>query len=246
MPQGPLVPKMTTLILTLMTYNIRHGAGMDNTWDISRQVAAVRKVNPDVLCLQEVDRHTKRSFGADEPAMLAHLLAPLSNWEFVKSIDFQGGEYGNAILSAETPLGVRRIPLPEPHEPRSMVVCEYGAFSVCNTHLSLYGDCRMATLDVFRELARTAKKPVFFAGDWNSSPKSPFIRALAEDLVFLSDTNAPTCHAESPRTCIDYIAVDRRHAGMVKVLSAEVPDEPLASDHRPVVVKLELTIKDSE
>ena len=226
--------------LTLMTYNIRHGAGMDDFWDISRPIDVVRKVRPDVLCLQEVDRHTGRSFGADEPAMMGHVLRPLSNWEFVKSLDFDGGEYGNAILSCEKAVSVRRFSFPGKNETRTMIACEFAAYTVCTAHLSLHDEFRMKSLDTFRELAATAEKPIFFTGDWNSKPDSAFIEAVGRELVFLSDPSVLTCHAASPTVCIDYIAVARRFADRVKLVSAQVLDEREASDHRPVVVTCEV------
>ena len=44
--------------------------------------------------------------------------------------------------------------------------------------------------------------------------------------------------ADEPTECLDYIAIFKGHAA--EVLESTVIDEPEASDHRPVVVKLEL------
>ena len=227
-------------MLTIMTYNIKHGAGMDDFWDISRPIAVAKKVRPDVLCLQEVDRFTGRSFGADEPAMMGHILRPLYHWQFVKSLDFNGGEYGNAILSCAEPSDVKRYAFPGLHEQRTMIQCDFGDYAVCTAHLSLHDEFRMKSAETFAEIAATCDKPVFFTGDWNATPDSEFIKAVSKDLVFLSDISVFTCHAAAPNMCIDYIAVDRRHASSLRLISAEVLNEPEASDHRPVVVKVEL------
>lgn len=224
----------------IMTYNIRHGSGMDDRWDISRTVDTVRRCAPDILCLQEVDRFTGRSFGADEPAMMAAMLDPLRYWEFVKSIDFGGGEYGNAVLSREKPLSVRRFALPGVNEARSLIACEFARYTVCTMHCSLHEEARMESVGTVASLAASADKPLFITGDWNAKPDSPFLAAVREHFTLLSDPSVLTCHAAVPDMCIDYVAVDTAHASSVEVLSAEVVAEPLASDHRPVLVSLSL------
>ena len=96
--------------LNLMTYNIRHGAGMDGKIDYDRTAAVIRGVNPDVVALQEVDSATQRCYGkyvGQELATRTHMIPT-----FGAAINFQGGKYGVGILSREQPLAVRRIPLP--------------------------------------------------------------------------------------------------------------------------------------
>ncbi len=228
---------MTTL--KLMTYNIRHGEGMDDRWDLSRPIAVARKHDLDVLCLQEVDRHTSRSFGADEPPMMGHILAPLWHWAFVKSFNYEAGEYGNAILSREAMLSTVRCPLPGKNEPRSVLACEFASCAVATLHASLHDGPRLQGVDSLVRLSRTVgDKPFFITGDWNAQPDSEFLKAMREHFVILSDTSVKTAPAGKPTVCIDYIAVDKAHAADVRVLETFVADEPLASDHRPVVARI--------
>ena len=233
---------MTTL--TLMTYNIRHGQGMDNRWDLSRSIAVARKYNLDVLCLQEVDRHTSRSFGADEPAMMGHILAPMWHWAFVKSFDYDTGEYGNAILSREASLSTVRCPLPGKNEPRSVIACEFASCAVATLHASLHDEPRLQSVDSVVRLSRTfGDKPFFVTGDWNARPDSEFLTAMREHFAILSDTSVMTIPSDKPKACIDYIAVDKAHAADIRVLETFVADEPLASDHRPVVARIAIDRK---
>ena len=48
-----------------MSYNIRHGAGMDNRLDSERIAKVIQQVAPDVVALQEVDSATMRIGEAD-------------------------------------------------------------------------------------------------------------------------------------------------------------------------------------
>ena len=46
--------------LRIMSYNIRNGRGMDEVTDLGRIAEAIRKVAPDVVAVQEVDRKKRR------------------------------------------------------------------------------------------------------------------------------------------------------------------------------------------
>src|SRR6185436_4143043 len=83
--------------IRIMSYNIRHGEGMDGRVDLARIADVIRRASPDVVALQEVDRGVQRTGGVDEPAMLGELAGMQSIFE--KNIPYQGGEYGNAVLT---------------------------------------------------------------------------------------------------------------------------------------------------
>ena len=227
--------------LKLMSYNIRGGLGMDDFWDLGRSIAVVKKVRPDVLCLQEVDIGTSRSFGANEPQAMGHILRPIWRWSFSKTMDSMGGEYGIAMLYAEKPLSVEKLIYPkaaEKNEPRSLLVCEFKDYVVCSTHLTLIDDERPLALDTMVKTAQKFKKPVFIAGDFNSTPDSPFMKELQKHFTILSDTTVKTAPARKPDCTIDYVIVDNAHAKDVTVEEFKVLNEPEASDHRPLAIKI--------
>ena len=56
--------------LTIATYNIRHGRGMDGVVELSRTGNAIARLGADIVALQEVDRHVERSGHIDEPRLL--------------------------------------------------------------------------------------------------------------------------------------------------------------------------------
>ena len=123
---------------------------------------------------------------------------------------------------------------------RVLLWVEFEGYIFCCTHLSLTEEDRARSLPLLREEAARAGKPVFVAGDWNDTPGSPFIRALGEDFRLLNDTTRGTYPASAPDRCIDYIAGYAGEGEPFTVLSSEVRDEPLASDHRPVVVDVRI------
>lgn len=71
---------------------------MDGKVDFRRIANVIIESNADIVCLQEVDRSTTRVAGVDS----LHLLSNYTVMTFVfgKNLDFQGGGYGNAILSS--------------------------------------------------------------------------------------------------------------------------------------------------
>ena len=59
----------------LVTFNIHHGVGDDGRHDLPRLARVLADVHPDVVCLQEVDRHYgERSEFADQALLLSRAL----------------------------------------------------------------------------------------------------------------------------------------------------------------------------
>ncbi len=219
--------------LKLMSYNIRNGIGLDEVVDYQRVAAVIAKESPMVVALQEVDSVTGRSKGVDVLALLAQETQMYPT--YAAAIPFDGGKYGVGILSKEKPLSVRRLALPGREEARVFLLAEFDDYLFACTHLSLTTEDRMASLPLIREVAQAADKPFFMAGDWNDDPQSSFIQDVMCDFVLLTDTTECTFPADKPDCCIDYIAgYTAKNASFGKDTSY-VCQEPLASDHRPIV-----------
>ena len=217
--------------LVLMSYNVRNGKGMDGKRNLNRTAAVIRAAQPDVVALQEIDSVTRRSGGDDVAAVLGKKCSMYHT--FSKAIDYDGGGYGVALLSREKPVAVQRFALPGREEARTLLYVEFEQYAVVSTHLSLTAEDRMASLAVIDSVATMTSKPIFIAGDWNATPESTFGRALGEKMHYLTDPKVCTCPADSPDRVIDYIVAP--HDQAVEVLRREVINEPMASDHRPIV-----------
>ncbi|HEY3442652.1 MAG TPA: endonuclease/exonuclease/phosphatase family protein [Paludibaculum sp.] len=226
----------------VLTYNIHHGEGTDSKLDIARIAAVIQSVDPDFVAVQEVDVHTARVAGAD----LAHQLADRTGLHVVfgKTIDHQGGWYGNALLSRWPLHGFVNHPFPftTKREPRAVIEgLTGGGFRLFATHLDITEPDRLLATARLAELvaAQPAGLPMILAGDLNAPPGSTTMNALLQNWSSAA-LEAPllTSPAPKPTRQIDYILF--RPANRWRVVEVRVLDEPVASDHRPLFAVLEL------
>lgn len=63
--QGAAQQAADTLQRRIMTYNVRHGEGMDHRLAPERQAAVINRLTPDAVALQELDSVTSRVKGRD-------------------------------------------------------------------------------------------------------------------------------------------------------------------------------------
>ena len=92
----------------IMSYNIRHGWGLDNKIDIDRIGKLINDVQPEVIGLQEVDSVVNRSGNIDILQLLSEQTGMHATFGY--SILHDGGKYGNGVLGK--PL-LCRSPCPE-------------------------------------------------------------------------------------------------------------------------------------
>ena len=224
-----------------MTYNIRNAKGMDGVCNFQRIANVISNEAPDVVAIQELDSMTTRSgqkFVLNEIAERTQMHA-----SYAPAISFQGGKYGIGILSRKKPLGIHSYPLPGREEARMLMVAEFEDYFFACTHLSLTEEDRLASLDIIKKSVGKSDKPYFLAGDLNDKPDSKFIKALQQDFQILTNLKKPTFPATEPTETIDYIAAWKHRTNNFANLSAQVHEEPLASDHRPLTVQLRTAIK---
>jgi len=209
---------------------------MDNTIDYQRVADVINQNNPDIITLQEIDCMTNRSGNTDVMHELAKrtLMYPI----FAPAIDHDGGKYGVGMLSKQRPIDSYYLSLPGREEQRVLLIVEFEKFFVACTHLSLTGEDRMASIPILINEADEARKPFVITGDWNAKPDSEFITEMEKQFVILSDCKKPTFPADHPTECIDYIAVHKSLADKFTKLSDIVVNDPVASDHRPVMVDI--------
>ncbi len=240
--------------LTVMSYNIKHAAGMDNIVNINRIADVINRVHPDIVALQEVDNGVKRSYRTDEPAALADLTGTYSL--FSQNIPFQGGKYGNAILSRDSIRVWQNVHFPSLYngEQRGVLVATIPRNSTPVTFLATHLDYReqnaerLLSVAIIDSLAQRSQNPfIVVAGDFNDTPNSEVITRMRQKFRWANQGTSTdtilTFPADSPNRQIDYIFYHAKPGYSIECLSFKVIDEPVASDHRPIVARLVLQKK---
>src|SRR3954451_19165466 len=97
-------PDQPAIRVRLVAFNVHHGVGPDERFDLPRLATVLKALDADVLCLQEVDRHFGgRSEDVDEPLLLSRALDMQLAWgPAIGEARGDGGpdrEFGNALLS---------------------------------------------------------------------------------------------------------------------------------------------------
>jgi len=230
--------------LKVLSYNIHHGEGVDGKLDLARIAGVIKASGADVVALQEVDQKTTRTGGVDQAVEIGRLAG--LNAVYGKAMDYQGGAYGQALLSRWPLEDVTVHPLPNPAkvEPRialSATVRPPGraVFRFIGTHLDATRDdtARWQQAERVLELFAKDNMPTVFVGDFNSRPETRTMKALFGAFTDAAAANPEfTIPSKKPTGRIDYVLL--RPAGAWQVVSSTVIPEAVASDHRPLLVEV--------
>ncbi|HUR00993.1 MAG TPA: endonuclease/exonuclease/phosphatase family protein [Nonomuraea sp.] len=175
-----------------MTLNIWNLSG---PWRERREeiVAWLARLEPDVVCLQEV---IEAADGRNQAAWLAAAPALSSlgyHHAYGRGLELEGGRwFGNAVLSREEIETTNAVPLPAldaPTEGRVLLHARTGGTDVFCTHLNWqyhHGYIReaqvRAAVEAIEQLADPGSAmPPILAGDFNAEPVSTEIRFLTGD-----------------------------------------------------------------
>jgi len=236
----------------VLVYNVHAGKDAGGKDNLQRVADLVREVNADVVLFQEVDKGTRRSGGVDQPAEYAKRTG--YHVAFGRSLDYDGGEYGIAVLSRWPIRRDSAIHLPvDPPQERSggsheariamsvVVAAPFGELTILNTHIDASADdrWRLQEIRTIQQIAQSAVRGgatrVLFGGDFNSTPESA-VQVQLRGNGFRDSWQ--TCGAgdgfsypaDTARKRIDYLFAI---AGVECTAAVVVNNQ--ASDHRPVL-----------
>lgn len=238
----------TPSTLRVLCYNIHFGQGMDDQYNIQRLANVINKLKPDLVALQEVDVGVLRSGRVHQVRQLGKLTNMASRYGPTQH--YQGGLYGNAILTRLPILDVAIHPLPYTEATDELTTYPRGAIALTvqrtdgsplrfiSTHFqhNLEPD-RIAQATRINELFAsdntTPSIPTILAGDMNAKPDSEPMQILLQSWTNAINTPAlPTAPSNAPRSRIDYILY--QPGPTLKATQTQVINEPMASDHLPV------------
>jgi len=231
--------------IKVLSFNILHGATTKGDFNLDVIAKVINDANPDFVALQEVDFKTKRSKKYDLVTELGWRtqMTPL----FGKAMDFDGGEYGEGVLSKYTFLKTRNVPLPyiTGNEPRAAlevtVILDSGdTISFIGTHLDHLEDqsSRILQAKEINKVFISNEYPTVLAGDLNAQPGSSTIDILEEIWISSYDKNnpQPTFPSVNPLRKIDYVMFYPKNSW--KIIKTEVIKDSIASDHCAYLVTL--------
>lgn len=234
--------------IRVMTFNIHHGEGIDGKVDTERSAQLIREQRADVVALQEVDRGVERTGRRDlieELSMLTHL-----SYAFGKNIDYQGGDYGNAVLSRFPIIeqGNFHYKMLRPGEQRGLLraVLNVGGkkLLLLNTHIDYRQDDaeRLSNVDeIHQMLSGYRRLPVILCGDFNDVPDSRTHTKVKSDFTdsweAVGKGDGFTFSSTKPVKRIDYVFLKK--GTKLKPLQAQVIQAD-ASDHLPLLVEVRI------
>ncbi|MEC7224139.1 MAG: endonuclease/exonuclease/phosphatase family protein [Verrucomicrobiota bacterium] len=243
--------KLTTeddqnLRLRILSYNIHHAEGVDGKLDVPRIAQVILSVDPDLVALQEVDKNTIRTGKVNQDIELSRLTK--MNCVFGSNITFQGGQYGNAILSKFPIIKNKNFLLPnvDSGEQRGLLQSQIQISNkekvlFFSTHLDhRRSDTeRLASAKAINQIISLGNKsPAILAGDFNDVPDSPTLKELGKVWLRSNKKILRTIPASKPSRQIDYIFVQPKERW--KIIESQVLDEDIASDHRAIFSIIEL------
>ncbi|MDX8341237.1 endonuclease/exonuclease/phosphatase family protein [Draconibacterium sp. IB214405] len=224
------------ITVRVLTFNILHGATTKGDFDLDKIASVIQNTNPDLVAMQEVDFKTNRARNYDLVTELGSRtkMAPL----FGIAMPYDGGGYGEGILTKMPILSSKNVPLPHSpeNEPRAalqvLVQLESGdTISFIGTHLEHQERSmdRIDQVETINEVFTSCKYPSILAGDLNATPDSEPISILKKYWMASDQEGALTYPSDAPEIKIDYIFF--RPAERWQVVETEVICDEIASDH---------------
>ncbi|MEM8485224.1 MAG: endonuclease/exonuclease/phosphatase family protein [Bacteroidota bacterium] len=230
------------LQLVTMTYNIRHGEGADGVVNLQRIANVILAAQPDLVAIQEVDQGVARTERVDQAAILADLTGMHMRFGFADV--YQGGDFGNVILSRVPIDTLQLYPLPGPPGETRVLMATKVRFPLkdeeipvtfMSTHLETIEAPRKEAAQRIAELMPEMPEELFvLGGDLNATPNAATLDTLASKFVIPTLKSHVFTHpANNPARQIDHILYAGPNTWTID--DVYTLNAPISSDHLPLV-----------
>lgn len=242
--QLPLIHNSHSQELKIMTYNIHHGTDVDGENTLNDIGEYIMKSRIDIVGLQEVDSICERSNNIDQPEQLGKLTG-LEHY-FTRHFAYQGGSYGQALLTKHQVSTVENVSLPvfplSSGKSVSMLVAtiivDGKEITLAIAHLDYRSkESRLHQISVLWNYLKNKNNNLVLMGDLNALPESEEMKELRKNFnVFPHSDNDFTFPSVDPDRRIDFVMV--RKNSDLKIVAEHIGDVKY-SDHLPVVTRVE-------
>jgi endonuclease/exonuclease/phosphatase family metal-dependent hydrolase len=230
--------------IRVATYNVHRWTGLNGRSrpDPAKAGFVISELGADVIALQEVLRPTR---GPDPMEDMADTLG--LHVAFAAARVHRLGELGNAILSRWPIAGVFVLDLSYSRmERRLAMVAQFhfdggGILDVVATHLALGDRTRHRQVRSLLDHPRLQAGPTVLLGDLNAWRRCKATRALDDELTTHHNRNWPASFP-SARPVLSLDRIYSRGARVVEIATHGTQAARRASDHLPVVARIELPV----
>ncbi|HEX6958063.1 MAG TPA: endonuclease/exonuclease/phosphatase family protein [Ferrovibrio sp.] len=229
--------------IRVLTWNVHAGIGPDGRFDLGRIVDLVRRHNPDIVALQEID-----SRGKGEVSPFSFLAKALgSHAAEARTIVAPDGYYGHALIS-RWPMGdvaVHDLSVYR-REPRcaieTTITTPYGPLHLASVHLGLGWHERREQAAMLAAIAGTSRRTTILLGDFNDWFFFGSVRRALKTIL-PRRTMHPTYPSFRPM-----LRLDRIYCRPADALLKSWTDQAARriSDHLPVIADIRLGGFDAE
>lgn len=232
--------------IRIMSYNIHHGKDVEGVSTLDSMAAYIADARVDLVGLQEVDSICHRSDQVDQTTKLGN--GSDMNHYFTRHFAFQGGAYGQGLLSGLPVRNLRNFrlpvfPLEKGTEVSVLLADVYPTAGIAMTvgvvHLDYRSpQSRLHQVDILLD-SLSGIQNLILLGDFNAYPDAPEMKKLLAHFDrYTTESEVPSFPASNPDRRIDFVLVKK--GADIRIVDEIVPPVPF-SDHLPVITTLEFS-----
>ena len=247
--QPQTIIQSTPETITVLTYNIHYGEGLDGEYNLNRIINLIKDISPDFICLNGVDNKAVRTFRDDQARKIAAAFG--MKFTFSRNHQIEGGWHGNAILSRYPIQYVENkfLQNSDGTESRSLLhaILKTGQRNVhiyCTELSENSLDSEKQVEEIIEyTMKQGVEEPVVIAGDFNLPVSNQYIEEMKYYFKLGTDKFMQekflTYPAQNPSEQYDYLFFNQN----LILLSTEVIDNSItriASSHLPIFSKFRM------